>query len=99
MSNLHSISHERLNERKDVEMSRAARVLSAAIHTYQKLRSGRISPCRFYPSCSEYALEAVALHGARRGTFFATRRILRCRPLGPHGIDLVPEPKKVRIEQ
>ena len=73
-----------------------ARALLRTIALYQRLRGGRPSPCRFYPSCSQYASEAVTLHGALRGGALAGRRLLRCRPLGPHGIDLVPELKKVR---
>jgi putative membrane protein insertion efficiency factor len=73
--------------------SRAARVLLGALRTYQRLRAGRIAPCRFYPSCSDYAVEAIHLHGSLRGSTLAVRRLLRCRPLGPHGIDLVPEPQ------
>jgi len=75
--------------------SRVARGLMVAIAGYQKLRAGRISPCRFYPSCSEYALEALSVNGALRGSLLAGRRILRCRPLGPHGVDLVPTSQKV----
>jgi uncharacterized protein len=63
------------------------------IRTYQRLMAGRASPCRFYPSCSTYALEAVELHGAARGTWLAARRLGRCHPWGGHGIDLVPERK------
>ncbi|HVB50942.1 MAG TPA: membrane protein insertion efficiency factor YidD [Acidimicrobiales bacterium] len=74
----------------------ASRVLLALIHTYQHLSAGRQSPCRFYPSCSHYAAEAIATHGASRGTLLAARRLLRCRPFGPHGIDLVPEAKPAR---
>ena len=89
-----------LNKQSGASMSRSyplgARTLLRSISLYQRLRSGRPSPCRFYPSCSQYAHEAVALHGAWRGSGFAIRRLLRCRPLGPHGIDLVPELKKVR---
>jgi hypothetical protein len=76
--------------------SPAARALLGAITLYQRLTSGRISPCRFYPSCSHYAYEAVEVHGAWRGTGLALRRLGRCRPLGPHGVDLVPESKKAR---
>lgn len=72
------------------EGARAARVLIALIEGYRRLRAGRVSPCRFYPSCSEYAAEAIAVHGARRGTWLALRRLGRCRPFGPHGVDLVP---------
>jgi len=89
-----------LKEQSGATMSRSyplgARTLLRSISFYQRLRSGRPSPCRFYPSCSQYAHEAVALHGAWRGSGLAVRRLLRCRPLGPHGIDLVPELKKVR---
>jgi len=59
---------------------------------YQRAFEGRPSPCRFTPSCSEYALDAVRLHGAGRGSWLATRRLLRCRPFGPSGWDPVPEP-------
>lgn len=48
------------------------------------------SACRFYPSCSAYAYEAVEKWGAWRGTGLALRRLLRCRPLGRHGYDPVP---------
>lgn len=49
--------------------------------------------CKFQPSCSNYAYEAVALHGARRGTLLAIRRLLRCRPFTVGGLDPVPEPQ------
>jgi uncharacterized protein len=48
--------------------------------------------CKFHPSCSNYAREAVALHGARRGLALACRRLLRCRPFTKGGFDPVPEP-------
>ena len=76
--------------------SPAARAVRSLIRAYQRLTSGRPSPCRFYPSCSNYALEAVEIHGAVRGSWLALRRLSRCRPLGPHGVDLVPEPKHKR---
>jgi putative membrane protein insertion efficiency factor len=76
--------------------SAPTRILLRAIRGYQKLTSGRISPCRFYPSCSQYAGEAVETHGAAKGSLFAFRRVLKCRPFGPHGIDLVPLPKQTR---
>lgn len=65
-------------------------LLLAALRTYQALRSGHPSPCRFYPTCSTYAAEAVAEHGAWRGSWLAVRRVARCRPFGRHGVDLVP---------
>ncbi len=48
--------------------------------------------CRFYPSCSVYATEAIASHGAARGTWLAVRRLLRCHPWHAGGIDPVPPP-------
>jgi len=66
------------------------------IRIYQEFSSGRPSPCRFYPSCSHYAFEAIEGHGAFRGSLMALRRLSRCRPFGPHGVDLVPEPRKAR---
>jgi uncharacterized protein len=68
-----------------------ARGLVAAVKGYQWLGRGRVSACRFYPSCSNYAIEALSTHGAARGSWLALRRLSKCRPLGPHGIDLVPE--------
>ena len=65
--------------------------LLKAINWYQIAREGRPSPCRFTPSCSEYAKEAVQVHGAGRGTWLTTRRLARCRPFGPSGYDPVPE--------
>jgi uncharacterized protein len=47
--------------------------------------------CKFYPSCSVYAQEAIAKHGARRGSWLALKRLLRCRPFTKGGFDLVPE--------
>jgi uncharacterized protein len=47
--------------------------------------------CRFYPSCSSYALDAVFHHGAARGSVLAVRRVARCHPWNPGGVDPVPE--------
>jgi putative membrane protein insertion efficiency factor len=69
-----------------------ARALMKSIALYQRLTAGRVSACRFYPSCSSYAIEAIEVHGALRGSALALRRVSRCRPLGPHGVDLVPQP-------
>lgn len=65
--------------------------LLRGINWYQSARDGRPSPCRFTPSCSEYAKEAVEQYGAGRGTWLATRRLMRCRPFGPSGYDPVPQ--------
>jgi len=70
----------------------AQRLLLGVISLYQGARAGHLSPCRFIPSCSAYAREAVEVHGAVRGTILAARRLLRCHPGGAHGVDLVPLP-------
>jgi putative membrane protein insertion efficiency factor len=67
-----------------------ARVLLLVLRIYQGIRGGRPSPCHFVPSCSAYAVEAVELHGAARGSWLAARRIARCRPFGSRGFDPVP---------
>jgi putative membrane protein insertion efficiency factor len=65
--------------------------LRALIRGYQLAISPLLGPrCRFYPTCSDYALEAVAVHGARRGGWLALTRILRCHPWHPGGVDPVP---------
>ena len=71
------------------------RMALALLRAYQSAASGRISPCRFYPSCSNYAAEAFTVHGFWRGFALTARRLLRCRPFGPHGVDLVPIPLRV----
>ena len=68
-----------------------ARSLLQLIRGYQWTRRGRPSPCRYVPSCSEYATEALQRHGAWRGTGLAVRRILRCQPWGGFGADPVPD--------
>jgi putative membrane protein insertion efficiency factor len=64
--------------------------LRRLIRLYQLARAGRPSPCRYVPSCSEYADEALELHGPVRGSWLALRRIARCHPFGGHGLDPVP---------
>ena len=59
---------------------------------YQRAMEGRPSPCRFTPSCSSYAVEALQVHGTARGLWLTVRRLLRCRPFGPSGWDPVPLP-------
>lgn len=61
------------------------------VEAYQRAFEGRPSPCRFTPSCSAYAHEALHIHGTRRGLWLTARRLLRCRPLGPSGFDPVPD--------
>jgi putative membrane protein insertion efficiency factor len=67
------------------------RILLAFIAAYRLLFSPLLGAnCRFYPSCSAYASEAVATHGALRGTWLALKRILKCHPWQPGGFDPVP---------
>jgi uncharacterized protein len=67
------------------------RLLSATIRGYQGLVSPLLPPsCRFSPSCSQYALEAVRRHGALKGSWLAARRLARCHPFHPGGFDPVP---------
>ena len=70
------------------------------IRTYQLTMSPRFSggACRFTPTCSQYALEAIQVHGVFKGTLLAIWRILRCNPLCKGGYDPVP-PKKNKNEQ
>lgn len=73
-------------------MSPATRLLRGAVHGYRYLISPLFRPsCRYAPTCSEYALEALAKHGAVRGGWLAMRRIGRCHPWGGSGYDPVPE--------
>ena len=74
-------------------MSLPARVLRRVFRAWQVARAGRLSPCRFTPSCSQYGIEAVEAHGAARGLLLTARRLARCRPFGPSGYDPVPEPR------
>jgi putative membrane protein insertion efficiency factor len=75
-------------------MSAAASALRGAVLTYQyTLRAVLGCNCRFHPSCSDYALEALSSHGALRGSAMAGARILRCNPWHPGGYDPVP-PRK-----
>jgi len=67
------------------------RLLLLAIRAYQRLAPpGVRGACRHHPSCSEYAHEAIARHGAVRGAWLALRRLGRCHPLGTAGVDPVP---------
>ena len=66
-------------------------VFCALIRGYQILISPWLTPrCRYYPTCSQYALEAVQLHGAWRGIWLALKRLGRCHPLREGGYDPVP---------
>jgi hypothetical protein len=67
------------------------RLLMAAVRAYQLVLSPLLPPsCRFTPSCSAYAHEALMRHGAARGSWLAARRLARCHPWNPGGYDPVP---------
>ncbi|MBO2945143.1 membrane protein insertion efficiency factor YidD [Paenibacillus sp. F411] len=71
------------------------RVVQAPIHLYRKVISPlKPATCRFYPTCSQYALEAIEVHGALKGSVLAAKRIGRCHPFHPGGVDLVPPRKE-----
>lgn len=68
------------------------RVLTTAVRGYQlTLRPILGAHCRYYPSCSAYAIEAIDRHGAARGSWLAMKRIGRCHPFHPGGYDPVPD--------
>jgi uncharacterized protein len=64
----------------------------AALRAYKVLVSPNLpaGSCRFTPSCADYAAQAIAAHGAIRGSWLAARRLARCRPWGGHGFDPIP---------
>ncbi|HXR41792.1 MAG TPA: membrane protein insertion efficiency factor YidD [Acidothermaceae bacterium] len=74
-----------------------ARGLLLAIGGYRRFISPLLGPrCRFYPSCSEYAVRAIRVHGAGRGALLAVRRLGRCHPWNPGGYDPVPGEDRAR---
>ena len=75
-----------------VEMSLLAKAFRLAIRGYQRLVSPFFpAACRYSPTCSQYAVEAIQLHGGLKGFWLALRRIGRCHPWGGSGFDPVPE--------
>ncbi|HEY2550501.1 MAG TPA: membrane protein insertion efficiency factor YidD [Streptosporangiaceae bacterium] len=79
--------------------SPAARCLLLLLAGYRRFVSPLLGPhCRFYPSCSNYAVQAVGVHGALRGSWLAARRLARCHPFHPGGLDPVPPPRVRRTQ-
>jgi putative membrane protein insertion efficiency factor len=80
-----------LGGREPRQPGAVARAVLASIRVYQRdVSAHRPACCRFTPSCSEYAAQAVSQRGALRGTLLAARRLLRCRPGGNRGADPLP---------
>jgi len=70
------------------------------IRVYQFTLSPLVGPCcRFYPTCSNYMIEAVQAHGACRGVWLGVKRLFKCHPLHPGGVDPVPAAVQARIDK
>lgn len=74
------------------------RVLTWLIGLYQRTAAFRAPRCRFHPTCSQYAVDSLRVHGAVRGTGYALARIARCHPWNPGGIDPVKPPPPGRSD-
>lgn len=85
--------HVTANGRRDVIPGAMLRSpLRGLVRGYQLLLSPLVGPaCRYHPSCSAYAIEALERHGTARGLWLAAKRLARCHPLGGHGFDPVPD--------
>jgi putative membrane protein insertion efficiency factor len=70
------------------------RFLIWLIGLYQGTSSVRRARCRYIPTCSHYAVEAIEKHGTARGSWLAVKRLARCQPFGSHGFDPVPDPER-----
>ena len=71
----------------------STRLVCLGVRACQLARRGRLPVCRYVPSCSAYALEALRVHGTLRGVWLAARRLARCHPWGSTGWDPVPAPR------
>ncbi|MCF7847781.1 MAG: membrane protein insertion efficiency factor YidD [Kiritimatiellales bacterium] len=82
---------------KNKPTSIPAKTAILLVRFYQKAISGWLGPhCRFHPTCSNYCIEALRRHGMVRGLWLTFKRVCKCHPFHPGGIDPVPE-KKTRI--
>jgi putative membrane protein insertion efficiency factor len=73
------------------------RLMLALLNAYQQWLSPLLpSACRFHPTCSEYAKQAIRIHGPARGLWLGLRRLARCHPLHPGGLDPVPNRSAAR---
>ena len=68
----------------------ASKLFITSVRLYQAWHHGRPSSCRFVPSCSQYAIEAIEAKGLIRGSWLTIRRLVRCRPHGGYGFDPIP---------
>ena len=75
-----------------------SRILLLLLKTYQKTRFLRQPSCRFYPSCSQYMVEAIEGHGVFMGLKLGTVRLCKCHPLNDGGVDEMPPSAKARIK-
>lgn len=91
MSELPDASSQQLAPPRGIVSRVLLFVLLMPIRLYRALLSPLMPPvCRFHPSCSRYAMEALQTHGPLRGSYLAARRLLRCHPFHPGGLDPVP---------
>lgn len=83
------------SKRKRSKTSIGVWIASRAIRFYQVAISPMLGPrCRFYPTCSSYALEAIKTHGLLKGSWLSVCRICKCHPFHPGGVDFVPPTKE-----
>lgn len=84
---------DELNANQKGRVGIAARIVIILLRFYHRWISPLLGPiCRFYPSCSVYAVEVISTHGLAKGGWLAAKRLLKCNPLHPGGVDLPPAP-------
>ena len=74
------------------------KIIIGIIHGYQKIPGRFHNSCRFIPSCSNYMIEAIEIHGVCYGLYLGIKRILRCHPFGSYGYDPVPKKRRLTIK-